>query len=51
MDNFKNVEPKADPWGAPEMFLKLLLVLLTQKLYFRIPRYAKTKTNASIVKP
>ena len=33
MNKLKNVEPKTDHWGAPEiMFLKLLLVLLTQRL-------------------
>ena len=36
MDKLKNVGPNADPWGAPAMFLKLLLVLLTQKLYLQL---------------
>lgn len=51
MDKLKNVKPKADPWGTPEMFLKFLLLLLTPKLYFRFSRYAKTKAKASTVKP
>ena len=35
MDKLKSVGPNANPWGAPAMFLKLLLVLLTQKFYLQ----------------